>query len=818
MNKPFAFIILAVALLLTSGTGYARPGPFVFAYDLQGPGAATIAAAIGLNTIHLQVGAEHRYDLSPIRSQMAEAQQLGIKVIVALPTIPPGPLGITATDADFASYVRTFVGDIVTGLRDEPALAGWAMADYLQDALRYTDQEFAEYLQQRYGSLELLNAAWNTTFADWSTLPMTPAVELDDEEPFAVGRPSVDLADYQRETYTRVLDFWAQQVRALDADTPLLTGRIAFYRSLTAVPDSYDIVVPAISPAELEADQLAHNVHAIDIARQAGRFEVIRTLHVPIPGESLYQSNVLEQWIGQAALHGAVGIGLDNFARLVASQLLPTISLPITADQRTALASSELARIVRAALERKVFTVQPRANAAFLYEPYAEGHQLQELPVYGYISGFSEDEPNNLFVAFRRGGCFGLVDYLTPAALRDSSVDLDHYSFIAAPLSLNLPGEVVARLSDYVRDGGVLVADLGAGTYQSGSWQRLPAKLGQLLGVEVMPMLRAEVGDFSFGRTSEHFPSMQPPLKSQGTFMLHKAARKSHDVIQSRERTGRVDELRPYSFGGPTGFAKLLPGTMPWAISKIEYDDNLGQMFSGIVLHEYGLGLGVFCTTRLWANWAPGDPAFQAFHYDLWARRAAYELHTPGLFAGEIELCTGDDSFWLLNLGRDMTLAEIIAHQANNRIYAGGFCQFSATDRQPSGRRSGRVVVTVPVPRLRLTKVMALPVEIKPHYGEVSAVLFTCRPDLVDLQVAGSGAALRSSRSSGWQLGYGAPTPVRITLRAGEYAIAPLSRHQVEVDYDLQPLRRLTIHADHSGRLRFDINGRRARVTITSLP
>ena len=744
---------------------------------------------------------------------------MGIKVIVALPTIPPGPLGFTATDPDFASYVRAFVGDIVTALRDEPALAGWAMADYLQDALVYTDQEFADYLQQRYGSLELLDAAWNATLADWSAITMTRARELDEDRPFAVGRASVDLADYQRDTYTRVMDFWAQQVRALDPDTPLLTGRIAFYRSLTAVPGSYDIVVPAISPAQLEADQLAHNVHAIDIARQAGRFEVVRTLHVPVPGEHLYQSNVLEQWIAQAALHGAVGIGLDNFPRLVESRLLPAISFPINDDDRTALVDSKLARIVRLALERKIFTLQPRANAAFLYEPYAEGHQFQELPVYGYISGFSEGEPNNLFVAFRRGGRFGLVDYLTPAALRDTSVDLDQYSFIAAPLPLNLPSEVVTRLSDYVRDGGVLVTDLGAGMHQSGSWQRLPKGLGELLGVEVMPMLRAEVGDFSFGRASAHFPSIQPPLKSQGTFTLHKPTRKSGGTSSySRyERTGRADELRPYSFGGLVGFAKVLPGAVPWAVSKIEYDETLGQMFSGIVLHEYGLGLGVFCTTRLWADWSPGDPAFQAFHYDLWARRAAYELHAPGLFAGDIEVCAGGDSFWLLNLGRDVAMAELAAHQAANRIYAGGFCRFSATDRLASGRRSGRVVVTVPVPRLRLTRVMALPIEIKPHYGEASAVLLTCRPDLVDLQVAGGGAALRRAGSSGWQLGYGAPTPVRVMLRPGEYAIAPLSRHHVEVEYDFQPVSRFSVQADHSGRLRFDINGRRARVRVTPL-
>jgi len=823
MNRAGTVILVTLAVLVSSSAGYAQPGPFIFAYDLQGPDAVKIASAIGLNTLYLHVSPEAIRNPIAIRNQMAEAQQAGLNVILALPTIPPGPVGITATDPGFAEYVRTVVGDMVAAFRGQPALAGWAMADYLEDHLRYTDEEFADYLRERYGRLEALNAAWNAGFADWSQVTMTGAEELDEEWPFTVGRASVDLADYQREMFRRVLDLWAQQVRLLDSTTPLFTGRIALYRSLTAIPGSYDVVVPAMGPDELEVDQLCQNVHAIDIARQAGRFEVVRALRVPVPGEPVYWDGAVEQWILQAGLHGVVGVGLDNYPRLVRSGLLPAPTPPLNEPNLQALAESGLGIMARNALQHGTFTVQPQANAAFLYQPYAAGHQLEALPVYGYISDFSAGEPNNLFNAFRRGGRFGLVDYLTAETLSDEAVDLDQYSFIAAPVALSLPAAAVSRICQYVNDGGVFVTDLGVGMYQSGSWQRLPPDLARLLGVERMPMLRAgrtEKGDFSVGVASEHFPSIRPPLKTQGTFTLGQTIQKSRGVSVWRERKGELTELRGCTYGGWVGYARLLPGAIAWAVGRGEYDESVGRMFSGIMLQEYGLGLGIFATTRLWANWSPFDPAFQAFHHDLWARRAAYELHGPGLFPEQIEICGGGDSLYLLNIGGDLTLVGFTAHQAANRLYQGGFCWFSTGDRLASGRRSGRVVISAPVSPLHLTRVVARPIEIKPHHGEAAAVVLTYRPDLVELEIAGSGARLRGSRTSGWQLGYGLRTPVRVMLRPGggdAYSIAPLSHHQVEVSYDFQPPEQLTVQADHSGRIRFDISGRHARVRITPL-
>ncbi len=794
-------MIVGAAILANCAVGYGQPGPFLFAYGLQGTGAAKVASAVGLNTLYVEVPPRYSSDLADIRSQLAEADRAGLQVIVALPTIPPGPVAIAADDPDMEAYAAKVVAEIVAPLKDEQAVVGWAVGDYLDSRLRYTDSGFVRYLQRRYGMLEALNVAWGTNFSNWTQITIEQAAKLDDKQPFGVGRPSVDLADYEREAFAAVLQLWARQVRSIDADRLLCTGRIGLYRSLTAVPGSYDFVVPAIAPTELEFDKLAHNVHAIDIARQGGRFQVLRALRVPVPGEPIYTKDALQRWINEAALHGAVGVGLDNYDRLVASGLLPGGDAQ---ESPAALAESKLAKIIRPALRRHIFTVRPKPTAAFLYEPYAEGHRIGDLPAYGYIADFSAGEPDNLFNTFRCGSRFGLVDYLTCARLEDPDLELQRYSFIAAPLVLDLPPQIVSRLCEYVQEGGVIVADLGAGLRQSGSWQQLPRQLQLLFGIERIPLLQQEVGDFSFGIRAAQFPSLPPPLRSRGSFRLSEHLKQGTPV-----------QRRLYTFGGPVAHVALAPGAIPWGIGSRLPGEDGGYIYSGIVLNEYGLGLALFATTRLWADWEPTDPVFAAFHHDLWARRAAYELHQPGLFVGDIEICGSGDRCYLLNTGRYTTLVEFSAHHADNRLYAGGFCRFSAREHLPSGRRSGRVVVSVPVDPLHLACAVARPIKIKPYYDDASAVLLTYQSDLIELEIAGAGAVLRGSRSTGWKLGYGTRTPVRITVETGVYPVAALSRHRVEIDYDFQPPSRRVLQADHSGRLCFDINGRQARVRIT---
>jgi len=479
--------------------------------------------------------------------------------------------------------------------------------------------------------------------------------------------------------------------------------------------------------------------------------------------------------------------------------------LPGVGNQQSpaTLADSKLAEIIRPALRRHIFTVTPKAAAAFLYEPYAEGHRVGELSAYGYIVDFSDGEPNYLFNAFRCGSRFGPIDYLTVATLENPEVDLQQYSFIAAPLALDLPPQATAQLCEYVRDGGAIVADLGAGLRQSGSWQRLPRELQLLFGIEQMPLLQEEVGDFSVGARSPYFPSLLPPVQSQGNFRL-----------SEHLKQGTPSQMAAYTFGGSVAHVVLAPGAVPWGVGSRLPDGDSGYVYSGIMLNEYGLGLALFATTRLWANWLVTDPVFQAFHNDLWARRAAYELNQPGLLIGDTEICGSGDSCYLLNTGRYTALSEFSAREADDRLYAGGFCRFSAYDRLPSGRRTGRVVVTVPVPPLHITSAVARPITVKPYHDDASAVLLKYQPDLVELEIAGAGAELRGSHSTGWQLGYGASTPVRITVETGRYPVAALSRHRVEIDYDFQPSWQQVLPADHSGRLRIDISGRRARVRI----
>ena len=164
-------------------------------------------------------------------------------------------------------------------------------------------------------------------------------------------------------------------------------------------------------------------------------------------------------------------------------------------------------------------------------------------------------------------------------------------------------------------------------------------------------------------------------------------------------------------------------------------------------LNGDGRGLGGLATNSIWANWRPEDPVCVGCHGDLWARRARYKLHGPGLATEEIEMCGSDDAFYLLNIAADPLIADVSVYQADSRLYEGGFCWFPAGERLPSGRTSGRVVVSVPLAPVQLTQAAARPIEIKPYYAEAGGTPLRSDAARIELEGVGTGARLRNARA-----------------------------------------------------------------------
>ncbi len=467
-----------------------RLGPLVFVHGLQGRDAAQTALALGCNTIYFDLPLDAPMLLPSVRGFIAEAHAAGLSVIVGLRTSLGEQYSVSPSNPEYVGAMREWVAAVVTALRDEPGVIGWATDHDLERAISFSDAEFRDYLMRIHGSLAGLNDSWGSRFVNQAEVGRGSVGIRDLGQPFGVGRPSVDLADYRQSVFNDLMQLWAEEIRRHDAGHLLFTGRIARYRGLTAVPHSYDVVMPFMSTDVLEPDLLTHNVQALQIARRGGQFEVIPWLRVPLPPSQAFTHDSLVTWIEEAGMRGAVGACLDDWTRI--SDTPHTRG--VVTDQ------------MRFALGQMPFPDQaPTPAAAVIYSPYAGGSKKLGTP-YGYLPEFEDADFAALAYQYRGGTIFGGMDYLTVADL--PRTDLARYSVILAPLCLSLPDAGADVLRGYLRDGGALVADIGLGMYQAGTWSPDAGPLAPQLGLAGALPIEARYGTFRVGMPLPQLPSV----------------------------------------------------------------------------------------------------------------------------------------------------------------------------------------------------------------------------------------------------------------------------------------------------------------------
>ncbi len=775
-------------------------------YGLQGTAGLAAAQQLGLNTLYLPTTTEVD-SVEENRRTAQAARQAGLQVIIGLPTLSDK----IAADPDDPEYVKEVGARIRTVVRqflDEPAVTAWAMADYPERSLRYTPQGLQGFLQKRYAGLEALNAAWGSSFPTWAAVTLTSAREVDATQPYQVGRASVEVADYQADTLRRLLAFWAREVRNLDS-RPLVTGRLALYRSLVSVPGEYAYVVPEAPVDVLEADYLTQNVQAVDLARQGGAVEVIPSLRLPVPPEPHYASGVtVGRWLREAVLHGARGVALDGAERIRQCSN-PGDVLTKLAEQMKPLGGA--------------FSARPQGSLAVLYEPYAEGLQASGVPAYGYLLGLATGQPSLLMQTWRLGTKYGVVDYLSPERLVQA--DLEHYSAILAPTALKLPIEVQAKLRAYVERGGRLICDLGAGMYETGSWQRLPEELGRLCGVAGYGVLQTRNGDLTLSPPTALFPSLRPPLRSRG--LPKEKPPPPEDGTERRTYTGTPQESKGWTIQGLVGYVSLAPGARPLALVDAQVPEakppsgrggaaaaeartaaQAATRFAGLVGQPYGLGWAAYCSAILWARWDPTDPFFQGFHADLWAPRARYVLRS----GSGLGMSAEEEALHLYNAGEQTVLAEVAVLTENNRLYAGAFVQVPP----PPARETAPVtmVVSAEMAAGRLVALRRVPVAAWPYGTSALAYLSRYGPEGVALEIAGPGATLTWNLEKQRTFTRGQEISARMVVEHGEYPVAPGSRHRVTVDGGFGRRTTETVQADGQGKLSFEVRGGKVLIEV----
>jgi hypothetical protein len=783
-------------------------------YGLSGTAGLAATERLHLNTLFLATDTEVSV-VEDNRHVAQEAQQAGVQVIIGLPTLcadraadPEDPAYLAESGAQIRTVVRQFL--------PEPAVTAWAVGDYPERSLRYTDAGLQGFLQKRYVTLDALNDSWGSHFPDWADLTLSAARDADAARPYKVGRASVDGADYQADALRRLLAFWAQEVRKLDP-RPLLTGRLGLYRSLVSVPPDYAYVVPAASGGGREGALDSQNAPAVDLARQGGAVEVIPCLRVPVPPEPAYASGAtVRRRLQEAALHGARGVALDDADRIRQCPN-PEGVLAQLADDMQTLAGA--------------FSARPRNSLAVLYEPYAEGRQAGTVPAYGYIAGLATGEPSLLMEALGRGSNYGLVDYLTPERL--AQTDLEGYSAILAPTALRFPAEVQGKLRGYVEGGGRLICDLGAGMYETGSWQSLPEDLARLCGVTGYGILQTQHADLTLSPPTALLPSLVPPLRSRG--LPPEKLPPPPGTIQRSTSVGNPQEAQGWTIQGLVGYVSLseeakpiaLVGVLapkiprprgrldPAAAAAALNEARAKTKFAGLVAQPSGAGWAGYCSATLWSHWDPSDPFFQGFLSDLWAPRAGSALRQPAAGA-TVEVSGEDQALHLFNTGAHAVLADVATLTEDNRLYAGAFAQ--VPDLAGRVTAPAVMIVTAELAPGQLVTLPRVPVALLPAGSGAVTYLRRYGPAGLSLLVAGPGARLTLDLRHQRDFTQGQPLSARVVIENGAYPVPPGSRHQVKIDAGFGHQTTAIVPADDQGRLSFTITGGKVQIEVAPAP
>ncbi|MCE5219306.1 beta-galactosidase [bacterium] len=758
-------------------------------HGLQGDEASTVARDLGMNTLYLNLEFEDLKDLSRVDAKVKSAREAGLGVIVAIPTVPRSFSVVPSAGGEtYREWVAALITRVAEHLRGNPAVVAWAMGDYLERHIDYNVEDFRRFLQTRYATPEDVGESWGRPIANWADADEPAARENDKQFAFGVGRALVDVADFHRQAFADVMSHWAETLRALDTSRPLMTGRISLFRDLTAVPPGYDIVCPYMPPGEYNPDPVTHNVHAVDMARRAGRFEVLPTLEVP-QSTAAFEDGTVRRWVNLSGLHGACGVGFADWAR-------------VTAAPAPKATKRDLKQLVQSVPLRQTFSIRPRPSVAFLYEPYGSGVDNKGLPAYGYLQGFSPAEPSNPFLSFRLGCRYGLVDYLT---LEDLPLhDLNSYGAILAPMAVNLPEPAQVQLGEFVYDGGALVADLGLGMYQGGSWLDLPPLMTSLFGVDHAAGMAETLHDLSMALPPPWLPSVTAGMRTQGTFNLG-------------VKEGTAAQRKSYHVQGPA--LLVVPQETARILGVAETKYVQGKLaFSGIVGKETGLGVACLATHRLWAYWKASDPAFMAFHQDLLARSARVEMLDSGFWPAGLCVTATEDGIALSNSRSETSGVDVAYRDAQHRLFTKAFCGYSALARTADGLRSGAARLSVVVPPGETVQCHALPISVQPFAFGCLARVLDNTPERIRIELGGAGASVATAASGTAQVGEGEPVEVRFTIRNGLYPVTPGSSHRVKLTMDGSKPVEAVMQASAGGELRFSEMVSHGVLTVTKVP
>jgi beta-galactosidase len=415
---------------------------------------------------------------------------------------------------------REYSGRIVTAMAkhyaDNAHVIGWQIDNEFGDRCycENCQRAFQTWLQQRYDSLEALNAAWGTVFwshiyTAWQEIPLPWATAY-------THNPSLAL-DYRRfmsDTYVAYQRLQTDILRRLSPKQFITHNFMGFgypklnYFHLAKDLDlvSWDNYPRYRGQPDLAARALSHDtMRSLKdrsfwvMEEQSGPTGNVEVHSTPRPGEIAY-------WAWQAIAHGADGIVYFRWrtcrfgAETYWHGILDHDGVPRRRYREVAQMGGALRRI-----GSQIDNTRVRTSAALLlsYDSrFAFQNQSQN-------PGFSYED---LFTHYYRA----LWKRHIGLDVVPLHADLSPYELVVAPALYILDEEAASRLQAYVAGGGTLITTCRSGVMDEHNvavGRALPGLLAEVCGVEVEEYDSRDAGD-SLSLIAE------APLRG-GTFTAH---------------------------------------------------------------------------------------------------------------------------------------------------------------------------------------------------------------------------------------------------------------------------------------------------------
>jgi beta-galactosidase len=534
---------------------------------------------------------EGRYEFEWLDRWLKLAGKYDIKVIIGTPTaiMPawlarkyPEALEMKSTgqrtvwggrrhncysDKDYRRLAEGIVHALAEHYHGHPSVVGWQIDNEFGNADCYCDKcraNFQRWLTRKYGDLAELNRAWGThfwgqRFGDWQEIP----IPNDRIGEWAISNPSASL-DWQRFMSDRQVEFCNAQVQILREMCPPSQFITHNFMGLHDSLDYYELAkeldfvswdnYPKLSPAIPYDASLAADVmrglkkrNFLIMEQTAGPLGWSVFSRNPQPGE-------LRKICYQQLAHGADGQIWFRWRSCTVGREQYWHGL-LGHDSRPNHRYGEAAQVAREyrKLAPLLAGTMPQPQVAIIYD-YDSIWALKIQP--GYPGAGHPEAIKRYYHALFRAGVD--ADIVRPDA------DLNGYRLVFAPHLHVLPDAVANRLVEFVKRGGVLLADCRTGVKDGTNLaydRTLPGLLSPALGIEI-----PEYESLSLGITDQE----------ETTYKI----RTEKQLGESYTALHYADWIKPMG-----------------ANSLARYDQDHLQEFAAVTRHHFGDGAGWYVGT-----------------------------------------------------------------------------------------------------------------------------------------------------------------------------------------------------------------------------